>query len=56
MKKFLILLLVSVSAFSADFEVLPVSADTVFNYFFTIYAVWAVIIAGFVAALSLFRL
>ena len=56
MKKLLVLLFVSVSAFATDYAVMPVSSDIVFNYFFSIYAVWGFILAGFFAALSLFRL
>lgn len=36
-------------------EVLPVSADLVFNYFFSIGVYWTFVLGGFFAVLSLFR-
>jgi hypothetical protein len=56
MKKLFIFLIVSVSAFAIDFDVMPVSADIVFNYYFTICVEWSFLLAGFFAALALFRL
>lgn len=37
-------------------EVIPVSADLVFNYFFSISVYWTFILGGFFGALALFRL
>ena len=36
-------------------EVLAVSSDLVFNYFFSIGVYWGFLLAGFFAVLSLFR-
>lgn len=56
MKKILIFLLFGISAFAVDFFVMPVSADPVFNYFFSINAAWGFVLVPLFAALSLFRL
>lgn len=37
-------------------EILPVSADLVFNYFFSIGVYWTFILGGFFAVLGLFWL
>jgi|GEM_PF-1752461 len=56
MKKLLILLLFAVHAFATDYAVMPISSDLVFNYFFSIFAWWTLLLSGLYAALSLFRL
>lgn len=56
MKKILIFSLFGISAFAVDFFVMPVSADPVFNYFFSMNAAWGFVLVPLFAALSLFRL
>lgn len=36
-------------------EVFPVSADLVFNYFFSIGVYWTFVLSGFFAVIALFR-
>jgi hypothetical protein len=56
MNKLFVVALLPLAGFSYDYAVLPVSADITFNYFFSIFAIWGIILSGFFAALSLLRL